>query len=216
MDGIHDLGGMQGFGRVDHVVNTLDYDNPLHTPWDHLGYTLAAVGGTLEQTTALKTWDKFRHAIERIDPKRYLESSYFDRVIIGVATAFVESGVITKDELDEASGGDFQLADPVISPGREATKTSQSFNVGDRVRTSDTRVDGHVRMPAFCRGRTGTVLHRTTKEWMLPDSIGHQNLPAEKQPTYHVEFDRHELWGKDAEPGTVIVDLFQEYLEPAS
>ncbi|MDL5035840.1 nitrile hydratase subunit beta [Comamonas sp. Y6] len=211
MDGIHDFGGKQGYGSVRHTVNTDDYSHPLHNEWDELGYALVAAAEHAPNGKAF-TWDKVRHGIERIDPVRYLTSDYFDRVVIGLATAYVEGGVISKDELDQAAGGDFQLAQPVISSGREAPSHA-TFQVGERVHVSGERVNGHIRMPSFCRGKFGTVLHKTTEEWPFPDAYGHWDVKAEPECTYHVKFDRQELWGPNAEPGSVVVDLFEGYLE---
>jgi hypothetical protein len=38
-------------------------------------------------------------------------------------------------------------------------------------------------------------------------------MPTEAEPTYHVRFENHELWGEGVERGAVYVDLWQSYLE---
>ncbi len=56
---------------------------------------------------------------------------------------------------------------------------------------------------------------RVSKRFEFPDLAGHA-LPAHLEPTYHVEFEARELWTDAAESrGTVIVDLWESYLEAA-
>ena len=76
----------------------------------------------------------------------------------------------------------------------------------------DEHVHGHIRVPGYCRGKRGTVLHRTTQIWPFPDTIGHGDRSAVHQPSYHVEFTTQELWGDAADAGSVVVDLFEGYL----
>jgi nitrile hydratase len=88
-----------------------------------------------------------------------------------------------------------------------------SFEIGDRVTVRDEYVAGHIRMPAYVRGKQGVVRHRTTQTWPFPDSIGHGDASAVHQPTYHVEFRTQDLWGEGCDPGLVVVDLFESYLD---
>jgi nitrile hydratase len=71
-------------------------------------------------------------------------------------------------------------------------------------------------MPAYCRGRVGTVTHRTSDQWPFPDAIGHGRADAGEEPTYHVKFAAEDLFGDDTDAGSVVVDLFEGYLEPAA
>ena len=207
MDGIHDLGGLQGFGPVAHVANSLSYKPVFHEDWEHLGYSLLFLGaGEL----GLFNVDELRHAIERMEPRRYLASSYYDRIVIGVASLFVEKGLLSQERLAQLTGGSYPLALP-IGPGREANPPRRPFQVGDQVVARDEFVSGHIRMPGYVRGKRGVVLHRTRHSWPFPDAVGHgQDSPLE--PTYHVQSTTQELWGDAADAGTVVVDLFGGYL----
>ncbi|WP_200887686.1 SH3-like domain-containing protein, partial [Rhodococcus opacus] len=49
-----------------------------------------------------------------------------------------------------------------------------------------------------------------------PDAIGHGRTDAGEEPTYHVEFAAEDLFGEDTDAGSVVVDLFEGYLEPAA
>jgi nitrile hydratase subunit beta len=209
MDGVHDLAGTQGFGKVPHTANgpigdTFKYD------WEHMGYSMLFLGVT-------KGWfslDEVRHVVERIEPRHYLTTPYYERYIIGAATLMVEKGIITHEQLEEATGGPFPLALPVVSQGRPAGERHE-FQVGDQVRVRDDHFAGHVRYPAFCRGKTGTITHRTSQQWPLPDAIGHGRDDGGSQPSYHVEFASKELFGDDTDGAAVVVDLFEDYLQPA-
>lgn len=210
MDGIHDLGGVQGFGKVPHAVNSLSYKPVFHEDWEHLAYSLALVAAGVLDAFSL---DEMRHAIERMSARHYFASPYYDRINIGTASLLVELGYITQDELNEALGSYFELARPCTSAGRLApAKANSAYEVGDIVMVRDEHVHGHIRVPGYCRGKRGKILHRTTEVWPFPDTIGHGNRSAIHQPTYHVEFTTQQLWGDAADAGTVVVDLFEGYL----
>lgn len=210
MDGIHDLGGVQGFGKVPHTNNSLSYKPVFHEDWEHLAYSLLFLAADHMKQFSV---DELRHAIERMDARHYFSAPYYDRIVIGTATLLVENGVITQNELDAVLGSDFKLAGAYTSRGRPAIAERAPFEVGDRVKVRDEFVAGHIRMPAYVRGKEGTVLHRTSVKWPFPDTIGHGDKSAQLQSTYHVEFKVQDLWGDAADDGTVVVDLFEGYLD---
>lgn len=208
MDGIHDLGGTNGFGTVPHRINSLSYKPVFHEPWEHLAYSLLFLGAD-----HLKTFnvDELRHAIERMEPRQYLAASYYDRIVVGTASLYVEKGVLDPSELEELAGGAFPLARPQTE-GRPAREPHPHFAVGDEVLVTRAFIRGHTRMPKYVRGKRGTILHRTSVEWPFPDAAGH-GREALRQPTYHVSFDARDLWGEGAEVSSVVVDLWEGYLE---
>ncbi|GAA5004833.1 hypothetical protein GCM10023206_09350 [Acinetobacter puyangensis] len=210
MDGFHDLGGFQGFGPVDHKINSKSYKPVFKEDWEHLAYSLMFLGaGHLNKFNI----DQVRHAVERIDVRQHVGTKYYERYIIATATLLTEAGVITQQELDEALGSHFKLANPNHSNGRPAIGNRPPFEVGDKVTVRDEYVSGHIRAPAYVRGKSGVILHRTTEKWPFPDAIGHADQTALHQPTYHVEFRVKDLWGDAADDGYVIVDLFESYLD---
>ncbi len=210
MDGFHDLGGFQGFGKVPHTINSLDYKKVFKEDWEHLGYCLLFLGVVHLQKFSI---DEVRHAVERIDVRQHVGTRYYERYVIAVATLLVETGVLTQQELDEVLGSPFKLANPVHSSGRPAVTGRAPFEVGDRVVVRDEYFSGHIRCPAYVRGKQGVVLHRTTEKWPFPDAIGHGDTSAEHQSSYHVEFSARDLWGSAADDGLVVVDLFESYLD---
>lgn len=105
VDGIHDLGGMSGFGAVD-----VEIDEPtFHEPREAIAFGLNALGIAVLRAYNV---DEYRHSIERMLPGQYLSASYYERVLTGVATLLVEKGVVTRDELEHRAGGEFPLAQP--------------------------------------------------------------------------------------------------------
>lgn len=212
MDGFHDLGGFQGFGKVPHTINSLSYKQVFKQDWEHLAYSLMFIGADQLKKFSV---DEVRHAVERLDVRQHVGTQYYERYVIATATLLVETGVITQAELDQALGSHFKLANPANSEGRPAITGRQPFEVGDRVVVRDEFVAGHIRMPAYVRGKEGVIRHRTSEKWPFPDAIGHGDLSAAHQPTYHVEFRVKDLWGDAMDDGFVVVDLFESYLDKA-
>ena len=118
MDGMHDLGGKQGFGRV-------AYPSPPHDEtWEPLVRALSAF--------ALKghiyNMDEFRHAIERLAPRHYINAPYYERHLTALATLLVEKDVI-------ARGGTRVSRRRCVSarnPHRSGTTSRSSADIRDR------------------------------------------------------------------------------------
>jgi nitrile hydratase beta subunit len=208
MDGVHDMGGADGFGAV-----AVERDEPVfHHPWEALGYGL---GGYAIDVLRMFNWDEARHAIERMEPQQYLAASYYERIITGVASLFVEKGLVTQAELEHRAGGRFPLARPVATTASAEIPAPQpaGFAVGDTVVVRKLRTSGHIRMPAYVRGKPGVVIH-VAPPFSFPDAAAHGRA-LRHEPTYHVRFDASALWDDAAENSAVVVDLWQSYLERA-
>jgi nitrile hydratase subunit beta len=202
VDGMHDLGGKQGFGAVRYTVDA----QPFHEPWEvrvNSLYGLAVRRGIFNM-------DEYRHAIERMDPRHYLAASYYERSLTGLATLLVEKGVVTREELEKRAQGRFPLAAP-SAPGRTNLPTRECFHPGDRVRVRTDYVSGHVRMPAYIRGKTGVVVSESPA-YPFPDAHAH-GVEAQDEPTYDVRFRSEDLWSDSADAALVHVGVFQSYLE---
>ena len=205
MEGVHDLGGKTGFGQL-----WLKRDGPVfHEPWEAFGYGLGGIGINILQVF---TWDEVRHAIERLEPDHYLAASYYERVLTGVASLFVEKGVVTHGELEQRCGGRFPLSRPVaVRAAQDVPEAGRdSFEVGDRVVVRELYPSGHIRMPAYVRGKEGTVLY-VAPPVSFADASAH-GLPRRLEATYHVRFDARDLWDDASENSAVVVDLWQSYL----
>jgi len=223
MDGIHDLGGRQGFGPV-----VREEDEPVfHGRWEAFVFTLA---NRMLTEGICANVDQFRHAIERIDPVAYLTHGYYGRWLGGMETLLLETGHLDADALTErllARGGhtsDRVAARPKPNPDQVPPPTMRGaarevaaqprFALGESVRTALTSVSGHTRLPAYARGRVGTVAG-IQGGWVLPDTNAH-GRGEHPQHLYSVRFEGAELWGSEAEPRQALyLDLFESYLTPA-
>jgi nitrile hydratase len=200
---------MAGFGSIE-----IESDEPVfHHAWEARAFGLNVLSiGLLGAYNA----DEYRHSIERIDPAHYLAASYYERVLTGVASLLVEKGLVTREDLEARAGGPFPLARGAVanheSPG--SGNDAPRFAVGDLVTVRNMRPPGHTRVPRYCRGKRGTVLH-VAPPFKFPDDSAHGGQ-LRKEHTYHVEFDAVDLWGESAGMNeTVIVDLWETYLEEA-
>lgn len=207
MDGVHDLGGIEGFGPVDAPPS----EPAFHEDWERrvmrvnlAGLIALGVGGP-----------RWRHAIERMDPGHYLTSSYYEHWLTGITTLLVEAGVVSHAELERRAGGTYPLSGPDrgIAPSTpSADRTVARFRVGSRVRVRAWHPQGHTRAPRYVQGKRGVVT-RSDGAYNVPDIEAHGGVTV-LDPTYSVRFDAHELWGEGVEPGaSVNVDLWECYLE---
>ncbi len=202
MDGMHDLGGRQGFGRIRYSLKAQTF----HEPWEkrvNALYSLAVKLGIFNM-------DEYRHAIERMEPRHYLSASYYERSLTSLATLCVEKGILTREELERRAQGQFPLSSP-SAPGRGNVADRQSLRPGDHVRVRSDYVPGHVRMPGYIRGKTGVVVG-VSPAYPFPDAHAH-GIEATDEPTYDVRFNAEELWPNSADPAFVHVGVFESYLE---
>jgi len=204
MEGIHDMGGRQGFGRVRFTQGATAF----HAPWEVRANALYAHAVRI----GLFNMDEYRHAIERMDPRHYLTASYYERSLTSLLTLCVEKGVVPREELERRAGGSVPLAS-ASAPGRGNASSRERFKPGDPVRVKLDSVPGHIRMPGYIRGKTGVVVSESPA-YPFPDAHAH-GVASEDEPTYDVRFRSEELWPGSSEPALVHVGVFQSYLERA-
>ena len=217
MDGIHDMGGMQGFGTV-----AIDPDEPVfREPWHGRAFAMGAMSMGLSGTNL----DAFRHGLERMHPSDYLADGYYGRWLACAEMLLVDSGVIPPGAVEARARNlagesvtepaDVEENKPVFERGGPGSLREiddpPAFSPGDQVRAKDMRADGHTRLPGYVRGRRGTV-HALRPSALLPDTNAHF-VGENAQHVYTVEFDSTELWGPDAEVAKLRIDLFESYLE---
>ncbi|HET7665663.1 MAG TPA: nitrile hydratase subunit beta [Mycobacterium sp.] len=206
MDGIHDLGGLDGFGPVEHKSTEPFFDEDWERRVFRLMVGLIATKGI--------PGGKFRHSIERMPPERYLSAPYYERWLTGAATMAVESGFTTQEDLERRAGGRFPLsrADRGVLPDDLTPHTTPRYAVGDDVRVRAWHPPGHTRAPRYVQGKRGTVV-RVDGAFGIDDIAAHGGGDV-ADPLYSVRFTSRELWGEAAAAREVMhVDLFERYLE---
>jgi nitrile hydratase beta subunit len=208
MNGIHDMGGMDGFGPL-----RVEQNEPIfHADWEKRVFALT--GPALVRAGA--NADRFRHAIERIAPARHLASSYFERWLQAMETLLVECGVISGDEAASLPQPEFAsdaLPSARLQPQSHRPRLRAKFQAGDRIRVRNLNPAGHTRCPRYARGKAG-IIRRDHGLYNFPDTHAH-GAGENRQHVYQVEFSARELWGK-AERGRVMLDLWEDYLERAA
>ena len=217
MNGVHDMGGMQGMGDLGY-----ERDEPMfHARWEgRVGALRIAMG-------AHGKWRGIRTKIESIPGANYLRMSYYERWLTALTERIVESGLATRDEIEtgRAEPG-APRATPALSAAaaREAPlrpprteldlKIPARFVPGQRVRGRNRHPTTHTRMPRYTCGRVGAV-ERDRGVFALPDTQVYF-LDPKPQHVYLVRFAARELWGDDAPArDAVYIDLWEDYLEPA-
>ena len=92
MNGIHDLGGMQGFGPVEREEN----EPVFHADWERRIFAL------LNLTIAAGQYhvDEIRHSIERMPPAEYLMTPYYEHWLHAAEDLLDKKGVVTHAELE--------------------------------------------------------------------------------------------------------------------
>ena len=87
VDGVHDIGGLDGFRPVEHA----ETEPAFAEDWERRTFRLMVGSvGPLGGNGGM-----FRHSIERMDPAHYLSSSYWEHWPTGVTTLAVEAGAAT-------------------------------------------------------------------------------------------------------------------------
>lgn len=214
MDGVHDLGGVEGFGAL-----VIDRSEPVFSfDWERrvFGLNFSALPGNV---------DKFRYAIERMGAVAYLTTAYYVHWLVAIETLALEGGVLTAADLASAHAAaaagqapvrrdDPDWAAALVAgvqqpPGLPAPAGSPGFSVGDTVRVRRSSPPGHTRCPRYVRGAPGTV-EAIRGSFRLPDASAAGEDRSE--PLYSVAFAASELWGSGDH--RVVLDLWQSYLEP--
>lgn len=217
MNGVHDMGGMQGMGPIHH-----ERDEPVfHRPWQ---------GRVFALQRALIAWRKWnpdndRHVLECLPPAEYLRMSYYERWAQRLFHQVAKFGLVSKEELES---GKPKRGCPKETPPLTAAMTSRfvsrglpstvdptvkpRFQVGQRVRARNINPTGHTRLPRYARGKVG-VIDRDHGVHNFPDTNAH--FQGEKrQHVYSVRFAAKELWGEAVSPfDSVYIDMWDDYLE---
>src|SRR3984893_2951515 len=222
MDGVHDMGGMHGFGPVLEPGSELAY----HERWEPRVFAIQMLVG-LE---GLGAGPGGRAVREEMDPARYLAASYYERWLYSAEQRLLRKGTIAPGEVEammerlrfgEAmpQHHDAPMADRMLQNLRtrmpmDPPPPEARFGPGRRVRIRRMHPAGHSRCPRYVRGALG-VVEAVRGADRLPDRAVYGEK-VDPEPVYSVAFSSEELWGLGDEPAwRVSLDLWDSYLEPA-
>jgi nitrile hydratase subunit beta len=215
---IADMGGTEGWGPV--RPPTPD-EAVFPERWEARAFALTQLG----RRAAGYNLDAFRHALERLDRAAYLHDGYYGRWLNGAELMLTESGLLAPGAIDARARNlrGEHVEEPTIpephvpdhAPTAEGSLRTvdavHRFAVGDVVRARSVTPAGHTRLPRYVRGHTG-VVEMLQPAALLPDT--HAHFQGENpQHVYSVRFESRELWGADAEPFALTVEMFDSYLE---
>jgi nitrile hydratase subunit beta len=217
MDGVHDMGGMHGFGPI---VRDGDV---FHAGWEPRLFALTRVA-RMAGITAGHT----RAVIEAMPPGAYLASSYYERWLWGLERRLELAGSLAAGDIEAAmpgiedgtmpERGDPGLAGRAVEVQRGGgpmpIASAPRFRPGEHVRVRRMHPEGHTRCPRYVRGATG-VIERVHGDHRLADAVARgEDGPVEA--IYAVRFRSEDLFGTGEEPPyRVLIDLWESYLEEA-
>ena len=218
MNGVHDMGGMQGFGPVRPEAN----EPVFHARWEGRVLAMQRAMGYV----GLWNIDMSRFSLEKMPPHIYLGVTYYEKWERGLESRVIEHALAGADELK--AGRSLRPAKPVprmlkasdvakvMSRGSYArpAKAPARFQPGAAVRAKNINPVSHTRLPRYARGHVGTV-EAVRGCHVFPDAVvaGQGENP---QWLYTVVFSGRELWGEAADPALkVSIEAFEPYLEPA-
>jgi len=218
MDGIHDLGGKEGYGPIE----VDDDEIPFHHAWEGREWGIAQCARTPGITI-----DWWRHCRELIMPGDYLGRPYFDSWAQTDYSTYIEAGWLSMQEVvagraivDVPSRDEPPAAmtlEQVLQEDRNHAfrfdaeiETPPAFSVGQPVLTSSHGNSGHTRLPQYARARHGTVQAQNGAhvfpDWSAQGKEVHQHL-------YNVMFEAAELWPEaEGSCDKVFLDLWESYL----
>jgi nitrile hydratase subunit beta len=219
MNGVHDMGGTDGFGKVEAEPN----EPMFHTRWESRVLAMVRAMGAAGAFNI----DTSRFFRETLPPHVYLSSSYYKKWLLGLEDMLIAKGFVAADEVEKGRAlgpakplkrGKFTVEDVERIMvrgqfGRDAQAPAR-FKPGDRVRAKNIHPVTHTRLPRYVRGHIG-VVERDHGCHVFPDSAATE-AGENPQWLYTVVFDGRELWGPDTDPTiNVSIDAFEPYLEPA-
>jgi len=218
MNGVHDMGGMQGMGPIHYEKN----EPVFHARWEARVYAMDRAMGEWRKWNL----DAWRHDIETLAPVDYLRMSYYERWFAALESRLLAYGFVTREELESGKAAPGAVkATPVFTaemarrinrglPSSKDPPVAPGFQVGEYVRARNINPVGHTRLPRYARGKTGQIF-RDHGVYAFPDTNA-RYLGEKRQHVYSVRFAARELWGESAPArDSVYLDMWDDYLERA-
>ncbi len=219
MNGIHDMGGMHGFGPV-----IPERDEPyFHEAWE------ARMFGIDQAMTwpPGSTIDRGRFERESMPPLEYLSRSYYEHWYHIASSLLLKAGQASPAELrsGRAEAGvvkrdDAMRANAVATAFKNNGKSGRvianapRFIEGQAILTRNINPEGHTRLPRYARGKHGRI-HARRGAHVFPDANARGD-GEQPEHVYCVAITARELWGEGASTrDLVFLDLWESYLVAA-
>jgi nitrile hydratase subunit beta len=203
----------------------------IHVAMMALSNHLEAVKTVPTQFKSFWTWGHLRKGAEGMNPFDYFKYRYYEKWLGGISGFFVESGYVTKEELDSKTSTFLEKMDTSLPQGGEPAIDDQvmdylrvgdspkcdvdippKFKVGDIVTVKNPPATDHCKLPGYLRMKPGVVdvVYDGAYNYYFPTGDG----VGDPMPIYNVKFDSHQIWGNLTEPKTwIYVQIFEAYLE---
>lgn len=87
------------------------------------------------------------------------------------------------------------------------------FQVGDRVQVLDLAIEGHIRTPAYIRGKHGTVI-QFCGFFLNPEDLSVGITSGPVYPLYRVSFSMSDIWSKydHEEDDELCIEVYDHWL----
>ena len=151
MNGVHDMGGMQGMGPIRYEKN----EPVFHALWEGRVYAMNRAMGAWHKWNL----DAWRHDIELLPPADYLRMSYYEKWFAALENRMVKYGFVTQEELKSGKAAlGSAKATAALTPAMARTidrgipsskepSIAPLFQVGERARARNIHPAGHTRLP---------------------------------------------------------------------
>jgi nitrile hydratase subunit beta len=214
MNGIHDMGGMQGMGPLQYEKNEPVY----HAEWERRVDAMdAAMWATGKIPGARRSIE------EKISAVDYLRMSYYEKWYTALVERLIAAKLATRSEIEsglpaERSANSVRPVSPVEAvefrtknaSASQNVELAQRFQIGQQVRARNMNPVTYTRLPRYARGRLGTI-DGVRGAYPFPGG----GAGGKPQTLYSVRFTARDLWGADvATKDAVYIDLWDGYLEP--
>ncbi|WP_019499593.1 nitrile hydratase subunit beta [Pseudanabaena sp. PCC 6802] len=203
----------------------------IHVAMMALSNHLEAVKTVPTKFKSFWTWGHLRKGAEGMNPFDYFKYRYYEKWLGGISGFFVESGYVSKEELDSKTATYLENLEAPLSQGKEPAIDAQvmeylrvgdspkcdvevqpKFKLGDVVTVRNPPPVDHCKLPGYLRTKKGVIdeVYKGVYNYYFPTGDGIGN----PMPIYNVKFDSHEIWGDLTEPKTwIYVQIFEAYLE---
>ena len=221
MNGLHDIGGMHGFGLVE-----IDPNEPVfHAPWEGRVFALLlTMGGHFKLTL-----DRSRFIMESFPPYDRVALGYYERWVNRLFLVGEMRGIMSNAEVAACKAGRAPAAAPAgvkaltrsdvtglfntIRSSCRPISEAPAFRIGETVRAKEMNPKGHTRIPRYVRGKVGVIVNDHGGH-VFPDTNAQDPPREDPCRLYTVKFAATELWGEDVNArDSVCVDLWERYLE---